>query len=65
MFSQLASVQKFLVSALGMVLTVLAFTDKIPFLPGPWHVVVVTLVAVLTPIMTWLVPNKPAKVASE
>lgn len=58
MLSKLGEVQKFLVSALGMVLTVLAFTDKIPLLPTTWHVGVVAVIAILTPILTWLTPNK-------
>jgi hypothetical protein len=58
MLSKLAEIKKFLVSALGMLLTILAATNKIPFLPPEWHVGATAVAAVLTPILTWLVKNK-------
>lgn len=57
----LTKFDKALTSALGVALTVLGLADKIPFLPGSWHHTVGLLLAVLTPIATWLVPNKTAK----
>jgi hypothetical protein len=62
MLSQLSSAKKALAAALGMVLTVLTFTHNLPFVPAQWEAVVGVVLAVLTPIATWLTPNKPAPV---
>lgn len=58
MFAFLGNIAKALASAIGVAVTVLTVADKIPFVPGPWHVTIGVILAVLTPVATWLVPNK-------
>jgi energy-converting hydrogenase Eha subunit F len=60
MLAQLASIQKFLASAIGVLLVVLTYTHNLPFVPAQWESVVGVVIAVLTPISTWLVKNKTA-----
>lgn len=58
MFAWLATIRKFLVSAVGGAVTALTLIDKIPFLPHTVTGPVGIVLAVLTPILTYLVPNK-------
>lgn len=59
----LSEAKKAIVSALGVALTGLTFAHGLTFLPGSWIAPVGVLLAILTPIATWLTPgpkNKPA-----
>jgi hypothetical protein len=61
MLDKLAQARKFLVTALGSLLTVLTFTHNLPFLPANVSAAVGIGIAAITSILTWLVPNaKPA-----
>lgn len=53
-----SNIRKAIASALGVLLTVLTFAYGLPFL-GQYHIVIGIVVAILTPIATYLVPNKP------
>ena len=57
MLSQLSQIRKALVSALGVALTALTFAHTLTFLPASWVATVGVVLAVLTPIATWLTPN--------
>jgi hypothetical protein len=54
----LTSVDKALVSALGLVVTLLTAYHQIPFLPD--QPVVAAVLGALTVLLTYLVPNKSA-----
>lgn len=54
----LTSIDKALVSALGIVVTLLTAYHQIPFLPD--QPIVVSVLGALTVLLTYLVPNKPA-----
>lgn len=55
----LKSIAKAIVAGLGALLTALTFAHQFDsFLPGPVHTIVGIVIAVLTPLLTWLVPNK-------
>lgn len=58
MLSQFASIRKAVVAALGVALTALTFAHTLTFLPASWVATVGVLLAVLTPIATWLTPNR-------
>lgn len=55
--TQINAARKAIAAALGMLLTVLTLLDKIP-LGGHINLIVGIVLAVLTPVVTWLVPNK-------
>lgn len=63
MLATVAAWRKSLAAALGSLVTVLAFTHNIPFLPASFVTEVGVVLGVLTPVITWLVP--PNKVASK
>jgi hypothetical protein len=54
----LSGIRKAIASAVGVALTALTFAHHFSFLPSTWQTVIGILIAVLTPIVTWLVPNK-------
>ena len=55
--TKLAEVRKAIAAALGSLLTVLVLVGPFAnFIPGA-HVTIGVLVAILTPIITWAVPN--------
>lgn len=60
----LTSIDKALTSALGVLLVVLTGANALPFLPSSWHTIVSVILAILTPIATYLVPNKPKAVTA-
>ena len=60
MLSKLAEIRKALVAGIGVTLTALTFAHTWTFLPTAWTVAVGTVIAILTPILTWLAPNKQA-----
>jgi hypothetical protein len=61
MLTKLAEARKFLVTGLGSLLTVLTFTQHVPFLPGNVATAVGISIATITTLLTWLVPNRPTQ----
>lgn len=62
MFSKLSTVKKAIATAIGMFLAVLVFANQHfgDFIPATWRIGLGTLIAILTPIATYLVKNQPA-----
>lgn len=60
MLTFFASAKKAVVAAVGVALTALTFAHSLTFLPAQWTVAVGVVLAILTPVATWLAPNKPA-----
>lgn len=58
MLTTLAQWRKALASGIGTLLTILTFTGNLPFIPSTWVTTIGVVVGILTPIATWLVPNK-------
>jgi hypothetical protein len=60
--AQLSTIKKALVSALGMILAVLVFfNDNLgSFIPVQYRGIIIAIIAVLTPVATWLAKNEPA-----
>jgi hypothetical protein len=57
----LASARKAIAAGLGAVLSAVLLTEKVSFLLPPHaQAVLGVLTVVLTPVVTWLVPNKAA-----
>jgi hypothetical protein len=65
MLATVAAWRKSLAAALGSLVTALAFTHNIPFLPASLTTEIGVVVAVLTPIITWLVPPNKTKAAGK
>jgi hypothetical protein len=65
MLAQLASIKKAVASLIGTVLLVLVFANDHlgDFIPGSWRGGLIAVIAVLTPVATWLVRNKPVEAA--
>lgn len=62
MLDKLAQIRKAIAAAVGVALTALTFAHTLTFLPGSWTTSIGVLLAVLTPIATYLTPNAaPAK----
>lgn len=58
MLSFLSNAKKAIVAAIGVALTALTFAHSLNFiLPASAEAVVGTLIAVLTPVATWLTPG--------
>lgn len=55
----LANIKKAIASAVGVALTVATLLHSLPFLHGPVGTWTGVVIAILTPIATYLVPNKP------
>lgn len=64
MFAKLAEIRKAIVTALGLVLTVLTFVTNNfgGLLPTSATTLVASIVAVVTVVLTYLTPNKTAAV---
>lgn len=58
MFAALAGIRKAIASGVGVALTALTFANVIPFIPGSIHSQIGIALAILTPVATWLIPNK-------
>ncbi len=56
-FSFLANAKKAVATAAGVALTALLFAHSLTFLPVGVENVVGIVIAVLTPVVTWLVPG--------
>lgn len=57
MLAKINSARKAIASALGVLLTAVSLANTL-HLPGHLGVIIGTAFAVLTPVVTWLTPNK-------
>ncbi len=55
----LSNIRKFVVSAIGITITVLTFTTHLGFLSPAWTDTAGALAGALTSILVYLVPNTP------
>lgn len=64
MLAKLAEIKKTLASLIGVVLMVLVFANDHlgDFIPASIRGGLIAVIAILTPVATWLVKNKPAEV---
>ena len=58
MLAKIQGAYKALVGALGMIVTILTFVDKIPFLPHDLTTTGGIIAGAITVFLTWVVPNK-------
>lgn len=56
----LSSVRKAVAAAVGSLLTVLTFAHSLPFIPAQYETLIGVVLGVLTPLATWLIPNRTA-----
>jgi hypothetical protein len=59
MLSKLSEWSKAIVTGVGTLVTILTFTNNLPFIPSAWHTTIGVVLGVLTTVVTWLTPNKP------
>ncbi len=57
--ARVSELKKALVSGAGAALAALAFTHHLPYLPTDAADILGVFATVLTPTLTWLVPNEP------
>lgn len=63
MLAKLSEIRKAIVSAIGVVLTILTFVTHNfgGLLPASWTAIIAAIIGVLTVVATWATPNKPAE----